>query len=37
MTDQETALRELMAKGSDASVLREMRGAHGATASPPCA
>ena len=26
MTDQETALRELMAKGSDASVLREMIG-----------
>jgi putative transposase len=26
MTDQETALRELLAKGSDASVLREMIG-----------
>ena len=26
MTDQETALRELLAKGTDASVLREMIG-----------
>ena len=26
MTDQETAVRELLAKGTDASVLREMIG-----------